>query len=147
MTAEPASRDQILRLERGLRENHFPCSADHEQVYPYFTERADHTYSVEQTTSGIDHPSTLINNSFWGRQRKTNTPKITTNNIFTYCYFALFDTIINSRLVLALLQRRNYYVVQDGSGEIDLDELRTVMTSLGYNPTDKQLEDMMAKVK
>lgn len=37
--------------------------------------------------------------------------------------------------------------VQDGSGEIDLDELRTVMTSLGYSPTDKQLEDMMAKVK
>ena len=35
---------------------------------------------------------------------------------------------------------------QDGSGEIDLDELRTVMTSLGYSPTDKQLEDMMAKV-
>lgn len=36
--------------------------------------------------------------------------------------------------------------LQDGSGEIDLDELRTVMTSLGYSPTDKQLEDMMAKV-
>lgn len=36
--------------------------------------------------------------------------------------------------------------VQDGSGEIDLEELRTVMTSLGYSPTDKQLEDMMAKV-
>ncbi|CAN0308005.1 unnamed protein product [Ectocarpus sp. 12 AP-2014] len=35
---------------------------------------------------------------------------------------------------------------QDGSGEIDLDELRTVMTSLGYSPTNKQLEDMMAKV-
>lgn len=36
--------------------------------------------------------------------------------------------------------------MQDGSGEIDLDELRTVMTSLGYSPTDKQLQDMMAKV-
>lgn len=35
--------------------------------------------------------------------------------------------------------------VQDASGEIDLNELRTVMTSLGYSPTDKQLEDMMAK--
>ncbi|CAM9467824.1 unnamed protein product [Ectocarpus sp. 8 AP-2014] len=35
---------------------------------------------------------------------------------------------------------------KDGSGEIDLDELRTVMTSLGYSPTNKQLEDMMAKV-
>lgn len=37
--------------------------------------------------------------------------------------------------------------MQDGSGEIDLEELRTVMTSLGYSPTDKQLEDMMAKVR
>lgn len=36
---------------------------------------------------------------------------------------------------------------QDASGEIDHNELRTVMTSLGYNPTDKQLEDMMAKVR
>eukprot|EP00904_Undaria_pinnatifida_P012230 jgi/Undpi1/8137/HiC_scaffold_24.g10608.m1 len=35
---------------------------------------------------------------------------------------------------------------KDGSGEIDLNELRTVMTSLGYSPTNKQLEDMMAKV-
>lgn len=35
---------------------------------------------------------------------------------------------------------------KDGNGEIDLNELRTVMTSLGYNPTDKQLQDMMDKV-
>ncbi|CAN0065074.1 unnamed protein product [Discosporangium mesarthrocarpum] len=35
---------------------------------------------------------------------------------------------------------------KDNSGEIDADELRTVMTSLGYNPTKQQLEDMMAKV-
>ena len=30
-TAEPVSRDQILRRERGQENNHFPCSADHEQ--------------------------------------------------------------------------------------------------------------------
>ena len=31
-TAEPVSRDQILRRERGQRKNHFPCSAaDHGQ--------------------------------------------------------------------------------------------------------------------
>ena len=30
-TAEPVSRDQILRRERGQGEKHFPCSADHEQ--------------------------------------------------------------------------------------------------------------------
>ena len=30
-TAEPVSRDQILRRERGQGNTHFLCSADHEQ--------------------------------------------------------------------------------------------------------------------
>ena len=30
-TAEPVSRDQILRRERGQGKIHFPCSTDHEQ--------------------------------------------------------------------------------------------------------------------
>ena len=30
-TAEPVSRDQILRRERGQGNIHFPCSADHDQ--------------------------------------------------------------------------------------------------------------------
>ena len=30
-TAEPVSRGQILRRERGQGNIHFPCSADHEQ--------------------------------------------------------------------------------------------------------------------
>ena len=35
-TAEPVSRDQILRHARGQRNIHFPCSADHEQYWqPY----------------------------------------------------------------------------------------------------------------
>ena len=37
-TAEPISRDPILRRERGQRNIHYhPCSADHEQDYwhPY----------------------------------------------------------------------------------------------------------------
>ena len=35
-TAEPVSRDQILRHERGQGNIHFPCSADHEQDWqPY----------------------------------------------------------------------------------------------------------------
>ena len=35
-TAEPVSRDQILRRERGQRNIHFPCSADHVQDWqPY----------------------------------------------------------------------------------------------------------------
>ena len=37
-TAEPVSRDQVLRRERGQRNIHFPCSADHKkrdwQPYP-----------------------------------------------------------------------------------------------------------------
>ena len=34
--AEPVSRDQILRRERGQGNIHFPCSADHEQDWqPY----------------------------------------------------------------------------------------------------------------
>ena len=35
-TTEPVSRDQILRRERRQVNNHFPCSADHEQDWqPY----------------------------------------------------------------------------------------------------------------
>ena len=49
-TAEPVSRDQILRHARGQRNVHFPCSADHEQdwqpypVDPYSAICDDHTY-------------------------------------------------------------------------------------------------------
>ena len=36
MTAEPVSGGQVLRLERGERNIHFQCSADHEQDWqPY----------------------------------------------------------------------------------------------------------------
>ena len=35
-TADPVSRDQILRRERGQGKNHLLCSADHEQDWqPY----------------------------------------------------------------------------------------------------------------
>ena len=35
-TAEPVSRDEILRRERGQGNIHLPCSADHEQDWrPY----------------------------------------------------------------------------------------------------------------
>ena len=49
-TAEPVSRDQILRHARGQGNINFPCSADHEQdwqrypVDPYFALCDDHTY-------------------------------------------------------------------------------------------------------
>ena len=49
--AEPVSRDQILRRERGQGNSHFPCSADHEQdwqpsylVDPYSCYICNHTY-------------------------------------------------------------------------------------------------------
>ena len=39
-TAEPVSRDQILRRERGQGNIHFLCSADHEQDWqPYPVDR------------------------------------------------------------------------------------------------------------
>ena len=49
-TAEPVSRDQILKHARGQGSIHFPCSADHEQdwqpypVDPYSAICDDHTY-------------------------------------------------------------------------------------------------------
>ena len=49
-TAEPVSRDQILRHARGQGNIHFPCSAEHEQdwqpypVDPYSAICDDHTY-------------------------------------------------------------------------------------------------------
>ena len=49
-TAEPVSRDQILRHARGQGNVHFPCLADHEQdwqpypVDPYSAICDDHTY-------------------------------------------------------------------------------------------------------
>ena len=49
-TAEPVSRDQILRHVLGQGNIHFPCSTDHEQdwqpypVDPYSAICDDHTY-------------------------------------------------------------------------------------------------------
>ena len=49
-TAEPVSRDQILRRVRGQGNINFPCSADHEQdwqhhpVDPYSAMCDDHKY-------------------------------------------------------------------------------------------------------
>ena len=51
-TAEPVSRDQILRHDRGQGNIHFSCSADHVQdwhpypVDPYSCYTCDHTYIV-----------------------------------------------------------------------------------------------------
>ena len=63
-TAEPVSRDQILRHARGQGNIHFPCSADHEQdwqpcpVDPYSAICDDHTYihtcTVQKVIEGDD---------------------------------------------------------------------------------------------
>ena len=58
-TAEPVSRDQILRHARGQGNVHFPSSADHEQdwqpylVDPYSAICDDHTYiHIQLSTRG-----------------------------------------------------------------------------------------------
>ena len=56
-TAEPVSRDQILRRERGEGNFHFPCSADHVQdwqpypVDPYSCCMCDHTCMTIHTAT------------------------------------------------------------------------------------------------
>ena len=54
-TAEPVSRDQILRRERGQRIIHFPCSVvDHEQDWqPCPVVRAIHTNIVLHTYTAV----------------------------------------------------------------------------------------------
>ena len=58
-TAEPISRDQIFRRERGQGNIHFPCSADHEQdrqpypVDPYSCCMCNHTMS-KRVNGNID---------------------------------------------------------------------------------------------
>ena len=57
-TAEPISRDQILRRERGQRIIHFPCSAgDHEQDWqPCSVVRAIHAnIVVHKHTAVVAH--------------------------------------------------------------------------------------------
>ena len=62
-TAEPVSRDQILRHARGQGNIIFPCSADHEQdwqpypVDPYYAVCDDHTYvHTYMCDHTISHP-------------------------------------------------------------------------------------------
>ena len=49
-TAEPVSRDQFRRRERGQGKHHFSLLSDHERewqpclVHPYFPECVDHAY-------------------------------------------------------------------------------------------------------
>ena len=75
-TAEPVSRDQILRHARGQGNVHFPCSADHEQdwqpypVDPYSAICDDHTYThtyIRGSQSGTwSQRGTKVNGSHHG---------------------------------------------------------------------------------
>ena len=68
-TAEPVSRDQILRHERGQGNILFPCSADHEHdwqpypVDPYSCYVCDHTTVLSTCPLHI--------NSGCGKERRT----------------------------------------------------------------------------
>ena len=63
-TAEPVSRDQILRRVRGQGNIHFPCSADHEQDWQ--------PYSVDLYSAIIcDHHACIDNN--WLRALRSRT--------------------------------------------------------------------------
>ena len=55
-TAEPASRAQILRRDRGQGNIHFPCSADHEQDWqPYPVDRCSCYYIPGTREYMCDH--------------------------------------------------------------------------------------------
>ena len=68
-TAEPVSRDQILRHARGQENIPFPCSADHEQdwqpypVDPFSAIRDDHTYCTGCSIGILNYPCMAINGS------------------------------------------------------------------------------------
>ena len=65
-TAEPVSRDQILRCERGQGNIYFLCSADHEQdwrpypVDPYSWYMCDHTYIHTLTLIAMQGHQTIV---------------------------------------------------------------------------------------
>ena len=57
-TAEPVSRDQILRHERGQGNIDFPCSADHEQDWqPY---PIDPCFDICVTIHHTKHTSVIL---------------------------------------------------------------------------------------
>ena len=75
-TAEPVSRDQILRRKRGQGNIRFPCSADHEQdwqpypVDPYSCYKCDHTTAVAHRAIGLEPSSWSIVINVMGRRHR-----------------------------------------------------------------------------
>ena len=52
-TAEPVSRDRILRRKQGQENINFPCSADHEQDWQPYPVDNYFAYIYETEVSGI----------------------------------------------------------------------------------------------
>ena len=59
-TAEPFSRDQILRRERGRGNIHFPCSVDHEQDWQPYSVDPYSCYMCDHKCNGGLLPDTSI---------------------------------------------------------------------------------------
>ena len=57
-TAEPNSRDQTLRRERGQGKCYFPCSADHEQDWQPYQVDAQSAESSNPNSLAVDRRST-----------------------------------------------------------------------------------------
>ena len=80
-TAEPVSRDQILRHARGQGNINFPCSVDHEQdwqpypVDPYSAICDDHTYIHTYIHSIGDNPPIKRHEEFMSLQLIMFPPK------------------------------------------------------------------------
>ena len=100
-TAEPVSRDQILRHARGQGNDHFPCSADHEQdrqpypVDPYSAICDDHTYIH---TIGVYVLSSHLfwTSDLWTHQLGSHSRKVTQD----------FSTFFSAVLVFIFIARR-----------------------------------------
>ena len=98
-TAEPVSRDQILRRERGQRSIHFSCSPDHVQdwqpypVDPYSCYMCPiNTYQVLLTIKGAISTLCFGDGTSKGPRTSTDTPRVepclkssTTTIIVEYC--------------------------------------------------------------
>ena len=110
-TAEPVSRDQFLRRERGHGNINFPCSADHEQdwqpypvdPYPYYM--CDHTY-MHALKCGDDERVTITTNV--KLDYSSTTVLVTVSNCLCLCLCALpkdvSDDCLGHRAISCQLQ-------------------------------------------
>ena len=117
-TAEPVSRDQILRYERGQGNVNFPYSADHEQdwqlyqVDPYYScYTCDHAVITVCHEKGINTINSInsidsINsiNGIIGRRKRATAQSVRPSNIIQINY--LYRTRVVVLFVDHLLLRR-----------------------------------------